>query len=162
MSSLSSSTIGNARCLLNGISDVSNSKHYAPVIPAHSVLDLLDISPGKNYIYNIALEENNGNATQCKSNLTDVINRAQNFIKNRDEVWGQDQLEGAIQDIVSSEGKFVCLLGGKNTGKSLLIENMTRRCGKILLVNLREEGNDILKGLYAVLGERGGITCRNI
>lgn len=89
-----------------------------------------------------------------------MINRAQTFIKNRDEVWGQDQLEGAIQEIVSSEGKFVCLLGGKNTGKSLLIENMEQRSDKILLVNLREEGNDILKGLYAFLGETEGYNVQ--
>lgn len=142
----------NVRGLLAGIFDVSNAKDYSRTINVDLAVDLLR---DKKRIYNIALQENHGNATRCKSYFTAVLKKARTFMKRRHEVWDRDELQVAIQKILSSDGNFVCLFGCKSTGKSLVIESIeNRNMGNVFVVNLRQEGNDILIGLVAVLEER--------
>lgn len=97
----------NARGLLTGISDVSNSKDYSRTVNVDFAVDLLR---DKKRIYNVALEENHGNATECKICLTKVIKKARTFMKSRGQVWDRDELERAIKNILSTDGNFVCLL----------------------------------------------------
>jgi ABC-type Na+ transport system ATPase subunit NatA len=79
---------------------------------------------------------------------------------NKVDVWDRDELKCAIQDITADSGQFVCLLGGKSTGKSLVIRYFERlnlkgcNMGTVLVIDLRIEGSDILKGLMAVIDER--------
>ena len=42
-------------------------------------------------------------------------------MNNQDDMRDRGELKGAIQDITAGSGQFVCLLGGKSTGKSLII-----------------------------------------
>ena len=79
----SNSAIGKARGLLTGIFDVSKAKDYSRAINVDLAVDVL--GDGK-YIYNVALEENHGNDTERKSNLTEVIRKAEIFVRNKDEV----------------------------------------------------------------------------
>jgi hypothetical protein len=142
---------------LTGIVDISSVKDYSREINLDDAANLLK---DRNHIYNIALEEAQGNATECKNNIIENIKKAGIFMANRDEVWDRDELKRGIQNIIADRGKFVCLLGGKSTGKSLVLRYLEKlsledcSMGTVLVVNLRREGSDILTGLIAVLEER--------
>ena len=147
----SNSAIGKARGLLTGIFDVSKAKDYSRAMNVDLAVDLL--GDGK-YIYNVALEENHGNDFDRKSNLTEVIKKAQQFVYNDDEVWDRDELKGAIQGILVGGGKFVYLLGSKDTGKSSVIEIMGKlNMNNVFVVNLGYDSN-ILRELTSVLRDR--------
>jgi hypothetical protein len=137
---------------LTGTVDVSNEKDYSREINLDDAANLLR---DRNYINNIALAEAHGNATELKNNLTKIIEKAKIFMANRDEVWDREELKGAIQDIIADCGKFVCLLGGKSTGKSLVLEYLEKRnMGTVFIVDLRVRDKDILKALLTVLETR--------
>ena len=141
------------RGLLTGISDVSKAKDYSRTMNVGSAVGLLRDT---KHIYNVALDETHGsNADLLKSNLTEVIKKAKVFMRNRDEVRDRDELKSAIQSIHSDVGKFVCVLGGKSTGKSLVIKNVEKlNMNNVFVVDLRLKGSDILKGLVSVIMER--------
>ena len=130
----STSAIGKPRGLLTGIFDVSKAKDYSRAINVDLAVDLLRDT---KHIYNVALEENHGNDTERKSNLTEVIKKARLFVHNYDEVWDRDELKGAIQGILVGSGEFVYVLGSKDTGKSLVIANLQKlNMNNVLVVNL--------------------------
>jgi hypothetical protein len=97
----------------------------------------------------------------AKNNLLEIIKKANVFMDDQNEVWDRDELKGKIEDIIADRGEFVCLLGGKSTGKTLVIRYLEKvslenklSMGNVFVVNLRAEGSDILTGLIAVLRER--------
>ena len=148
----STSEIGNARGLLRGIFDVSNAKDYSRGINVDYAVDLLRDT---KHLYNIALEDTLGNATECRNNLTEIVKKANTFMINQDEVWDRDELKRAILNIFSGVGNFVCLLGGKSTGKSLVIRDLEKlNMSSVFVVDLRVKGSNILNALLAVLQER--------
>ena len=107
------------------------------------------------HIYNVALGETHDSDTESKNNLTEVIEKARAFMANRDEVWDRDELKSAIQKILLDKGKFICVLGGQGTGKSLVFANMEKlNMGTVFVIDLRVEGINILNGLITVLKER--------
>lgn len=55
-----------------------------------------------------------------------VAGNARTFLKEQ-KVWNRKQLQGALDDLVKRRGQYVCLLGGKSTGKSLLLSDLARR-----------------------------------
>ena len=70
------SVIGKARGLLTGILDVSKAQDYSRAINVDMAVDLLG---DRKHIYNVALEENHGNDTERRSNLTEVIKNLKYF-----------------------------------------------------------------------------------
>ena len=90
-----------------------------------------------------------------QAKVSEIIKKAKIFMDNRDEVWDREELKRAIQDIIADCGKFVCLLGGKSTGKSLVLEYLEKRnMGTVFIVDLRVRDKDILKALLTVLETR--------
>ena len=69
-----------ARGLLAGINDVREAKDYSRTIEVDLAVDFLR---DEKRIYNDALEECDGNATECKIYLTKVIKKARTFMKSR-------------------------------------------------------------------------------
>ena len=77
-----------------------------------------------------------------------------------DSVWNRDELKDAVSSIVDKgKGVFCCLLGGKNTGKSLVLSELMNQTAyksdcdtnrSIVLVDLRDK-DDILSGLISSL-----------
>ena len=142
---------------MTGTVDVSNEKDYSREINLDDAANLLR---DRNYINNIALAEAHGNATELKNNLTKIIEKAKIFIANRDEVWDREELKGALLQTIEDIGNFICLLGGKSTGKTLVMKFLEKRIleesgmDSLIFVDLREEGDDILKALLEVLKRR--------
>lgn len=156
----STSELGRARGLLRGIFDVANVKDYSRRIILEDAVDLLKDT---RHIYNIALVDANGNATECNNNLTEIVRKVDTFMHNKDEVLDRDELKGALKGIFADVGVFVCLLGGKHIGNSFVLRNLEKlsmdnleklHMETVLLVDLRAEGSDILEGLLSVLDDR--------
>jgi KaiC/GvpD/RAD55 family RecA-like ATPase len=61
-----------------------------------------------------------------------------------------------LDKIIGTKGTFVCLLGGKSTGKSLVLRHFEKKnLTNVFVVDLREtEKGDILKELLRVLTNR--------
>ena len=138
--------------LLTGIVDVSSVKDYSREINLDDAANLLK---DHSHMYNIALAEAQGNATECQNKMTDIIKKAGIFMANRDEVWDRDELKGALLEITAGLGKFGCLLGGKSTGNSLVLRWLkNNNMGTVFVVDCRSTGHDIVRGLRAVLEKR--------
>ena len=132
------------RGLLKGISDVANADDYSRTI---NLKDAADLLRDTKYLYNVVTKES-------KTNLTEIIEKAEAFMMNQTEIWDRDDLQDALKFVFAQYSQLVCLLGGKSTGKSLVLRNLERlNKGTVFRVNLRE-GSDILKGLLKVLEER--------
>ena len=72
-----------------------------------------------------------------------------------DAVWNRDELKDALSSIVDKGiGVFCCLLGGKSTGKSLVLSELMNQTAytnrSIVLIDLRDK-DDILSGLISSL-----------
>ena len=65
------------------------------------------------------------------------------------------QILKEIKTSNSNVGKFVCVLGGKRTGKTLIIKNMAKlNMDNVFVVDLRVKDTNILRGLISVTMER--------
>jgi hypothetical protein len=139
--------------LLNGIPDVGNAKNYARKINLRDACDLLK---KKDYVYNSAVEDVRGDTNELKKYLQDTVKRAQAYMKNQEDIWDRDELKDQLNRIIGTEGNFVCLLGGKSTGKSLVLRHFEKKnLTNVFIVNLRgTEKGDILKELLRVLTNR--------
>jgi hypothetical protein len=132
------------RGLLKGISDVTTAKDYSRTL---NLKDAAELLRDTNYLYNAVTKES-------KNNLTEIIQKADAFMRNQDEIWDRDDLKDSLESVVAQDNQFVCLLGGKSTGKTLVIRNFEKtRMGTVFVVNLRRD-SDILKGLLKVLEDR--------
>jgi len=104
----------------------------------------------KNHpLYEAALEDCDGNENQTAKYLEHIEIKAADFIRQRDKIWDREELMTTLEKIQRTEGNFVCFLGGKNTGKSLLINHLAKHPSTIA-IDLR--GNaDIYENLTRVL-----------
>jgi hypothetical protein len=68
-----------------------------------------------------------------------------------DDFHDRERLCGALNSVCEKEGMFVCLLGGKNSGKSTLLKRLAKSKDKrVLYVDLRRSAT-IVNGLIAAL-----------
>ena len=81
-----------------------------------------------------------GNSTvEADVYIRDIFEKATHFMRS-DIVWNRDELKNAISSIIDEgEGVFCCLLGGKSTGKSLVLSKLIKQntTRSIVYVNLR-------------------------
>lgn len=71
-----------------------------------------------------------------------MLQSAESFIESEsDRLWDRNELITNLKDIFSKKGRFVCVVGGKNTGKSLLAfeEIKSRYKEKVFKVDLRAD-----------------------
>lgn len=132
------------RGLLKGISDIANAKDYSRMINLKDAAELLH---DRYYLYNTVTKESN-------NNLTEIVQKADAFMSNQDEIWDRDDLKASLERVSTADNQFVCLLGGISTGKTLVMSNFEKtRMGTVFCVNLRRN-SDILEGLLKVLNDR--------
>lgn len=138
--------------LLSGVEDVKTSMYYSRKLDLKAVSNLLS---DKDYIYKSALDDVGGDESKFDEYLSDIMSKKKEFMK-RNVVWNHDKLKGTLKDIIENEvgGTFACLLGGKSTGKSLILHDMENNYKeKMFLVDLRDNPNIII-GLLDVLQTR--------
>lgn len=137
--------------LLSGVKNIKSSICYSRKLDADAASKLMR---DEKYIYNCAMEDVGGDEAKFDEYLSKVIEKKDGFIDNK-IIWGRDELKETLKDIVEGRGgTFACLMGGKDIGKSLALEDI-ERCylDRMFIVNLRRHPN-ILKNLVYVLDSR--------
>lgn len=138
--------------LLSGIEDANISIYYSRKLDLKTVSNLLN---DKGYIYKSALDDVGGDESKFDEYLSEIMAKKKDFM-NKKIVWNRDALKETLEAIVENEegGTFACLLGGKSSGKSLVLYDMEgRKANKMFLVDLRDNPN-IFTGLLDVLQNR--------
>jgi hypothetical protein len=85
----------------------------------------------------------------------DINFNLKQFMRRR-QVFGQNFLKKKLNEISEDKGRFVCLLGGKNTGKSLALNALSRdenESRAVILVSMRSGYSNIISGALAVIHE---------
>ena len=103
-------------------------------------------------IYNVLIEDVDENATTVDETLERIVQKAKSFMQSN-KLWNRDKFQCTLKDIFNQKGVFACVLGGKNTGKSFVMQEMERLEQNVFVVNLRRNSN-ILESLLEKLRER--------
>ena len=152
-----SNNVAQSNGLLSGVYDIIKAEIYSGNI---SIINAYELLKDPNPFYNICLKNAGGNTTMLNENLKSMRDNAENFIQS-DEVWNRKELIASIENIIDGKGKFVCILAGKNTGKSLVLRNVEKRFpAKVFAVDLRAHP-DILKGLIYTLRDRKKLGAKD-
>jgi hypothetical protein len=105
------------------------------------------------YIYNLFLHNAGGNITKLEETVKNMNDKISKF-KVSDEVWDRNEFTTVIESIIAGVGKFIFVLAGKTTGKSLLFRSLEKQFPmKVFMLNLQTKPN-ILKGLLSTLRKR--------
>ena len=111
--------------LLQGIEDVSKAKYYSQNMDLNLAVAMMK---DKKYIYNAALKDCEVSQRSVNEYLLSCSSKAVDFIMSND-VWDREELTAVLSPVYERAGYFVCLLGGKNTGKSFLLNLMAKTQG---------------------------------
>jgi hypothetical protein len=135
--------------LLNGISNIKTAKYYS------SRIDLLEAAKfALNDSYLMSIVRSKPNNTDIDQYLLSKHVTSDRFVKSN-EVWDRTQLYQALANITSNKGCFACVLGGKSTGKSLVLESLFGQGeGKVIYVDMRTGYSSITEGLLSTLSDK--------
>lgn len=137
--------------LLTGLNSFESSLFYTQEL---NLVKAAELAADKKYLCQSAELD----AAECGLKFDDYIAKLQkasdNFIFS-DERWDREELVDCIEDIIARRGKFCCLLGGKSTGKTFVLNSLISdpKNRNVILINLRKHKN-ILSGLKYALNER--------
>jgi hypothetical protein len=102
-------------------------------------------------LYNII--ESERNEVSIDEYLKNIEMTVRNFME-KNSVWDRKELVGGLEDIARKKGTFACVLGGKSTGKSLVLkafaQNETDK-RKVVYVNMRNGYPSITYGVVSAL-----------
>ena len=129
--------------------DVKNADFFTTQLNLNESENLLK---DEMCIYNVLMEEVVENSSTVDETLELILQKADYFIQSN-QLWNRDKFQRALKDIFNRKGIFACVLGGKNTGKSLVMQEMERLEKKVFVVDLRRNSN-ILGSLVEKLRER--------
>mmetsp|Transcript_11280 Transcript_11280/g.18944 ORF Transcript_11280/g.18944 Transcript_11280/m.18944 type:complete len:487 (-) Transcript_11280:289-1749(-) len=108
--------------LLYAMEDVSNAQYYSRNIPVEHAAQLVKNS---NVLFDAALADCDGNTEMVKEYLKSIELTMETF-DNNGTVWDRGELISALTDTFEKKGQLVCLLGGRSTGKSLLLQELSK------------------------------------
>ena len=101
------------------IDDISNTRYFTTDLDISSVPEALK----RRSLYTSWMEDVCYHSEDADKYLEHVLsNITQFFMEN--EVWNRDELRASLERIVTGRGQFACLLGGRSTGKSLLLNEL--------------------------------------
>jgi hypothetical protein len=126
--------------LLSGVEDVTTAEYYSTAMEIPATIKFLN-DEGK--LFKAALEDSRNSGVPVEVYLKNIKDTA-NIWMNEDNVCDRALLIAKINDILLQNGRFVCLLGGKSTGKSLLMRDFVkkRKEGSVIRVNMRSFSKD--------------------
>jgi len=73
------------------------------------------------------------------------------LFRKEETVYDRDELMVMLREVVKGKGKFALLLGGKSVGKSHILRALAKEFPEIVLVDARESGPNISRGLANAL-----------
>ena len=138
--------------LLEGISNISTAKYYSSSI---SLQPVADIVKNKRLLYKIVEADCDYDSEEINKYLQRIFENTQVFMNNN-TVWDRKDLYSGLDQITEVKGNFACLLGGKSTGKTLVLnEFSTHEKGnrKVIYVNLRNGYSSITDGFVEVINK---------
>lgn len=137
--------------LLANIDNVMNAKYYSKSIKIEAAAALLS---DRNYIHNSAMLDCDGDKDLLDKYLADVVSKSKAFMDD-DKLWDQTELKSSLEKIIyDGVGKFVCLLGGLNTGKTFLLNKIADADKKrVIYINLRQY-SDIFTAVIATVQQQ--------
>ncbi len=143
--------------LLSGfenVEDIKKSRFYASSMDLQRTAKFLK-QPA--YVYQQALKDlpqsKDSSIDEYLSRLSD--NKLAWLEKN--SFYDRELILQSIKSVIANKGQFVCLLGGKSTGKTLLFDHLTQpennfKHNSVIHLNMRDfPQGDILKALLARL-----------
>jgi len=131
--------------LLNGIQDVKTAERYTNHLDI-STISKLNVA---QELYRCALMDVDNNKG-LNAYFADIYEKSTKFIES-DEVWDREDLKRELNTIISMKGCMVCLLAGKNSGKSKIVQDLDHHnLEKVFVINLREYQH-IAEGLQITL-----------
>jgi hypothetical protein len=111
-------------------------------------------------LYDEAKKDANSRNTGVDEYLSNLNSRAKDFAES-DEIWDREKLKTVIKSILPNKGAFTCVLGGKDTGKSLVVESIAksmRNESKVIYIDLRKNP-DLLRNTINVLSPDNGVLA---
>ena len=134
--------------LLFGVLNISASNYYSSKLPIHHAKEIVK---NNRLLYDIIeSERKNVNIDKYLENIEEVT--IDKFMENN-SVWDRKDLFSELDDITRKRGTFACLLGGKSTGKSLVLREFSEQeesNRKVLYVNMRSAYGTITYGFLSV------------
>lgn len=143
--------------LLSGVSDISSTLYYSDKIITSSAASLVR---DQTRLYNICLNNEGGDVSKAHETLQSNVLSGKAFLES-DKVCNRKQFVSLLDDIVTQRGIFACVLSGKSTGKTIVLNDLQKRhpVSKVFCVDLRTCGSNILEGLVDVLQQK--LSCQD-
>lgn len=131
--------------LLQGIEDITKAKYYSRNMDLLKAVDMLKDS---QYIYNAAIRDCEVSKVPITDYLDACFTKARKFV-NSDEIFGREKLIAALTPVDKTGGMFICLVGGENTGKTILLKSMAESlANQTVHVDLRRHGAHIERSIF--------------
>lgn len=142
--------------LLQGIriDQINNSSFYSSKLDLSLSRQMLK---SLSTVYDSAVKDvQEGNEESIEDYFKRININAVKFIME-DELYDCEEIFSYLLDILESKGNFVCVLGGKSTGKSLMFRHLEKKanCFSIVKVDMRyySEKRNILDALLRTLSK---------
>jgi Cdc6-like AAA superfamily ATPase len=139
---------------LNNIDHIKNAQFYASAMDIKSTADFLKQS---SYVYQQAEKDFKlSNHSNFESYINFLEGNKRTWMRNN-SFFDRELILKSVNSIINNEGQFICLLGGKSTGKTLLWDHLTNAKNNekhlsVIHLNMRTFGDaDILKALLTYL-----------
>ena len=151
--------------LLNGIVNITEEKYYSSKLDFTDAANIMD----SDMIYKAAAKDYEDFQKKAENKnkdlqnyLYNIENKIDTFVKGN-EVWDREDLKSSLDIIYEKKGSFAFLLGGKSTGKSLVLKDFGTRQTNVILVDMRVKGKKvpILKAILDNLQKTETVTRIN-
>jgi hypothetical protein len=148
--------------LLSGINNISSANFYSMNLPINEAAELV-----KNYrqFFDIIEAECQSDPVKINNRLEEIENDMDTFME-KNKVWDRKNLLQGLEDVARKRGNFVCLLGGKSTGKSLVLRKFSEqeevKNRKVIYVNMRAGYASITYGFLTVVNKSNYAKLKGI
>jgi hypothetical protein len=136
--------------LLTGVSDPSCSKFYSSELNLENVAAMLEQrSPSAIGLAAKRDWETGKHTTPLDKSLKKIDLKASDWIA-KDNMWDREELMSTLNTLASDTGQFVCLLGGKSTGKTLALNTLSKTQNSVIRIDGRMlTGGSIIESVIA-------------
>ena len=138
--------------LLTGLNDVSLASYYSMNLPIKQAAELVK---NNRHLYDIIETECQSDPVKIKNRLEEIENYMDTFME-KNNVWDRKDLFQGLEDVARKKGNFVCLLGGKSTGKSLVLQKFSmqnKENRKVIYIDMRSDYASITHGFLSVINK---------
>ena len=138
--------------LISGLSKISTANYYSEKLP---LIEAYDLVKKNRFLYDIVEKECESDPDKIDKHLEDMETKMDEFLR-KNKVWDRSELFLGLDGATRKKGNFTCLLGGKSTGKSLVLGEFsgdTSPNKKVIYVDMRRGFPSITHGFIRVINE---------